>query len=185
VRAESWLARFGYEGGRRLDGGDEQRRSEQERFVEEMGIYMEQEGMPRMAGRILGWLLICDPPLQSASELAEALQASRGSISTMTQFLIRFGLLERVGVPGERQDYFRIRPHAAAHMFEEEVERLQSAVQLLERGLGLVADQPPDNQERLRELHDLYSFFVGEFPALLERWYREHEARTAVAQPVS
>ena len=40
-------------------------------FVEEAGIVFEQTGLPRMAGRIFGWLLICDPPHQSTDQLAE------------------------------------------------------------------------------------------------------------------
>ena len=42
-----------------------------ERFVEELGVLLEmQVAAPRMVGRALGWLLVCDPPEQSAAELA-------------------------------------------------------------------------------------------------------------------
>ena len=57
--------------------------AEERHFVEDVGITFEQTGLPRTAGRIFGWLLISDPPHQSTSELAEALMASRGSISSM------------------------------------------------------------------------------------------------------
>ena len=156
-----------------MDDADDQSHTERERFVEEVGILMEQEGMPRMAARILGWLLICDPPLQSANELASALHASRGSISTMTQFLIRFGVLERVGVPGERQDFFRIRPGAGTYVLERQLRQMRTLLHLFQRGLPLVSDQPPVNQERLRELHALYAFFEHHSRALLERWHAE------------
>ncbi len=159
-----------------MDDADDQSHAERERFVEEVGIVMEQEGMPRMAARILGWLLICDPPLQSASELASALHASRGSISTMTQFLIQFGVLERVGVPGERQDYFRIRPGAGSYVLERQLRQMRTLLDLFQRGLALVSDQPPANQERLRELHDLYAFFERHSRALLESWHAETNA---------
>lgn len=33
-------------------------------FVQGAGTFFEQRGMPRIAGRILEWLLICDPPHQ-------------------------------------------------------------------------------------------------------------------------
>lgn len=49
-----------------------------------------------MVGRALGWLLVCEPPEQSAAELAETLQASKGSISTATRVLLRLGFIERV-----------------------------------------------------------------------------------------
>ena len=34
---------------------------EEKHFVEDISLYFEQMGLPRMAGRVLGVLLICDP----------------------------------------------------------------------------------------------------------------------------
>ena len=56
-------------------------------FVEEMGQYLASYGMTPMAGRMWGWLLICEPPEQTAAEIAEALQASRGSVSGTARLL--------------------------------------------------------------------------------------------------
>src|SRR5580693_10368182 len=84
-----------------------------ERFIESLGMQLELEaGAPRMVGRVLGWLLVCDPPEQSAAELAERLQASKGSISTATRLLLRMGMIERVRLRGERFDRFIARPEA-------------------------------------------------------------------------
>src|SRR6516162_11727046 len=84
-----------------------------ERFVEELGVLLELEaGAPRMVGRVLGWLLVCDPPEQSAAEVAQRLQASKGSISTATRVLLRMGMIERVRLRGERFDRFLARPEA-------------------------------------------------------------------------
>jgi hypothetical protein len=45
---------------------DESVPTEEEReFIERSGLFYEAAGGPRTAGRILGWLLICDPPHQS------------------------------------------------------------------------------------------------------------------------
>lgn len=59
---------------------------DQSHFVEEMGQYLASYGMTPMAGRMWGWLLICEPPEQTAAEIAEALQASRGAISGTARF---------------------------------------------------------------------------------------------------
>ena len=56
----------------------EQSQVDKQHFVEEVALVFEEIGLIRMAGRILGWLLISNPPYQSADELAEALQASKG-----------------------------------------------------------------------------------------------------------
>jgi len=91
---------------------ENKRQVEWQNYVEEVGIIFEQTGLPRMAGRILGWLIIADPPHQSATQITEALIASKGSISTITRLLIQLGLVERISLPGVRQDYFRIRADA-------------------------------------------------------------------------
>jgi len=46
----------------------DKRQVEEKHFVEEVGIFFEQTGMPRMAGRILGWLMISNPPHQTTTE---------------------------------------------------------------------------------------------------------------------
>ena len=84
----------------------EQLRFEEKHFIEDFGLLFEESGHPRMAGRILGCLLISDQPYLSSTEISEILQASKGSLSTMTRFLLQMGLIERVGLAGHRRDYF-------------------------------------------------------------------------------
>ena len=147
---------------------------EEKRFVEEVGIVFEQTGLPRMSGRIFGWLLISDPPHQSTAELTEVLMASKGSISTMTRLLIQAGLIERFSLPGIRHDYFRLRPdacqHAIKHGLEDEIKMFR---QLCEHGLKLLARQNPLIRKRLEEMHGIYTFLESEFPTLMERWGKE------------
>ena len=50
-------------------------------FVERMGLTLEGEGLPRIAGRLFGFLLV-HPEAYSLDELAERLQVSKASIST-------------------------------------------------------------------------------------------------------
>jgi len=150
---------------------------EEKNFVEEVGLVFEQTGMPRMAGRILGWLLISDPPHQSMDEVAEALMASKGSISTMTRLLIRIGLIERLSLPGVRHDYFRIRTGAWHHLTKQSVEQITIVRQLAERGLKLMEGKSQLTRQWLEEMRDIYVFFEREYPALLERWEQERAKR--------
>ena len=158
---------------------DEQRQLEERRFIEDVGLVFEQFGLPRMAGRIVGRLLLSDPPQQSTNELADALQASKGSISTMTRLLIRVGLIERLSLPGVRHDYFRIRPGAPQHLLEQKAELVTVFRQLAERGLKLIEGKASLIRQGLEEMRDMYVFFEQEFPALLERWEQEREKHRA------
>ena len=149
---------------------------EEKQFVEEVGIVFEQTGLPRMAGRILGWLLISDPPHQSTDQLTKALMASKGSISTVTRLLIRIGLIERLSLLGVRHGYFRLRPDAWQNAIRHGIDEIKMVRQLAEHGLELLTDKPPLTRKWLEEMQDMYAFFEREFPALVERWEKEHKA---------
>lgn len=141
--------------------------------VEEMALFYEQAGLPRMAGRIIGWLMICEPSHQSLVELGEVLQASKGSISTMTRLLIQLGIIQRVSIPGDRRDYVAIPPGSSTRMLAQNTGKIAAVRQIAARGLTALKGARPERLERLRELHDLYAFLEREMPLLLARWEKE------------
>ena len=142
-------------------------------FIEECGVVYEQVGLPRMSGRIIGWLLICEPAHQSLTELGEALQASKGSISTMTRVLLQIGLIKRVSIAGDRRDYVAMPSGGLSQLMRQQISRTVTFRQLAEHGMQAIAGSRPERSGRLRELHDLYSFLEREMPALMNRWERE------------
>jgi len=147
-------------------------------FAEEVGLYFDRFGITRMAGRILGWLLVCDPPHQTINDLAEALQASKGSISSMTRALIQMGLVERFSIPGHRRDYFRIRSGGWAAILEYMAVEYRRFRELAERGLRTLEDDGPEVRERLEDMRDVCAFFERETPRLVEQ-YRQERLRKA------
>ena len=157
-----------------------QLQTEEKHFVEEVGLAFEQTGMPRMAGRILGWLMISNPPHQSTGELNQALLASKGSISTMTRLLIQIGLIERLSLPGQRRDYFRIKVGAWHQLLTDSLIQITTFRQLVERGLELIEDKAHFNRQWLEEMRDMYAFFEREYPAMLERWEHEYKKKQAI-----
>jgi hypothetical protein len=141
-----------------------------ERFVEELGMQFELEaGAPRMLGRVLGWLLVCEPPEQSASELAERLQASKGSISTATRLLLRMGMIERVRIRGERFDRFSARPEAWDDYLWRE-DQFKAPRRVLRLGLDALSDEPRARRARLEELDSLYAWWQRRMPKLHEEY---------------
>ena len=72
-----------------------------ERYIEDVALYWERHGVPRIAGRVIGLLLVCDPPYRSVGQIATELNVSKGSASTMTRLLLTSESIERVPVPGQ------------------------------------------------------------------------------------
>ena len=145
-------------------------------FIEDIGLYFEQMGLPRMSGRILGALLISDPPAQSITDLGERLKASKSSISIMARLLVERGLIERVASPVPRRDYYRFKPGGWSIYMRQWLGLMSALHGITERGLALMQDKPPELRGRLQEAHDLFSFIEDEFPALLDALERKRSA---------
>jgi DNA-binding transcriptional regulator GbsR (MarR family) len=142
---------------------------EEKHFIEDISLYFEQMGLPRMAGRILGVLLISSPLEQSMTDLCEVLQASKSAISTNTRLLSEMGLIERVPSPLPRQVYFRFTPGGWVVFMRMRLRLMASLHQIAERGLELLKNEDLALRARLQEAHDMFSLIEEELPALLAR----------------
>ncbi|WP_053057982.1 GbsR/MarR family transcriptional regulator [Rubrobacter aplysinae] len=148
---------------------DEERAS----YVEDFGMMFEGFGLQRMVGRSLGALLVSEEPELSAEELAEALQASRGSISSATKTLTQMGLVQRYTRRGERRDYFRVKPGAWDEFMRREMESLKALREMAERGLAIVDSDEDETREKLEDMHDFFVHLEREFPEIIDRWQEE------------
>lgn len=148
-----------------MSAGDEYRR-----FAEDVALHFEQSGLSRTVGRIFGWLLISDPPQQTMNDLVDGLHISKSSVSVATRFLIESGLVQRISLPGERRDYYCVVEGVWLTLMRQRMSQLVALRKLAEHGLEMLADQPAERRNRLREMRDFYAFFEEELPDLLDRW---------------
>jgi len=147
---------------------------DEDAFIEEAARIIG-AGMPPMAGRMWAYLAICDPAERTAADIAERLQASRGSVSGMARLLEQVGLIRRGTKPGDRREYFSIPPSATRRLMETAITRLRMSREVAEAGLALISDRPPQARARLEDLRNLYAFFEQEWPSILDRL---HETQT-------
>jgi hypothetical protein len=145
-------------------------------FLEDMGMLQEREGLPPMAGRLLAWLMVCDPPLQTAAELARVLGASAGSISSTTRLLVQLGFVDRVAIPGQRSAAFRLCDCLGPEHLNRILVGTTEKRRLIERGVGLLEGKPGSGAQRLRDHLGFLRFIERELPTLIERWERERDA---------
>jgi DNA-binding transcriptional ArsR family regulator len=139
-------------------------------------FFAQQNGLPPISGRALGWLMICDPPEQSAAELAAAVGASRASLTTTLQVLTAGGLVEALTRPGERTTYYRITADPWAEITRRRMAALASFLSVTRDGLELFGPDSP-RSARVREAHELFSWLDSEVGPLWQRWSARREAR--------
>ena len=140
------------------------------RFADEMGLLCEEAGLPRITGRLLGWLLVCEPAHQSMTDLTTALGISKASASTSTRFLVHIGLVERTILPGDRRDYFRVAGDAWAKFFRRRMGLVSALKHVAEHGLEILNGAPAARRGRLEQMHRLYSFLDEALPGLIDQF---------------
>ena len=150
-------------------------------FVERAGCLCERDGLPRIAGRILGLLLVSPEPL-ALDAIAERLGVSRASVSTDARRLVEQGVLERVGRTGDRKDYYQMAADSPERSLEHRLTAFRQFLALLDDARRLPG-QDPAVQERLEDMSALYRDVMLATSGVLERWRArvpaEREAATA------
>lgn len=144
-------------------------------FVEEVGLIADEMGETRMAGRVLGLLLISDPPHQTAQQIAETLDASRGAVSTAIRQLLRSGILDKVAVPNSRATYVAVQDHPWPDIARRYLTFLRIFVGVADQGLTLMADDPPARRARIEKLRDFVLYLEREILPVIDRYATSEE----------
>lgn len=150
---------------------------EQHEFVEAMGQLLAGYGMTPMAGRLWGYLLICDPAEQTAEEIATALHASRGAISGTVRLLEPIGFLRRTRRRGDRREYLAAPPETFMAFVGNAGAIYRRLRLVIEQGLDAIRTEPPARRTRLEEAHDFVAYVEREIPAVLDRYLEERPGR--------
>jgi hypothetical protein len=120
-------------------------------WVERVAAFcVEEWALTPITGRILGLLMICDPPEQSAGQIAEAIHASRASLTSNMRLLTTIGLIRKVRIPGDRTAYYRIEDDAWEKVIHRKIAGLGAFGDIAKDGLSLVGDTNPARTERIR-----------------------------------
>lgn len=154
---------------------------DREWFVERVGLAAEADGFTRIAGRMFGYLLLSADP-RSLDDLVDALGVSKASVSTDARRLLQRGVLERVGRPGDRRDYYQIAPDFFARLMAYRVERWNRVHELIVEARSRVPDLAPSARERLAYMDAVHDFIVERVQHSLEDWERHVHAHRSREQ---
>ena len=152
-------------------------------FIETLGLISQSEGLPPIAGRILGYLVLADGAC-SLTEIAEALHVSKASVSTNVRLLEMRGTAVREARRGSRQDHWRAqtRPHRA--MLENLAVRFRRNAERIDD----IADSFPPDRRTNRDKVAEFSEFYRQSATFLAAWADEldetlHRDKTGGSAP--
>jgi DNA-binding transcriptional regulator GbsR (MarR family) len=145
-------------------------------FVERMGLTLESDGLPRIAGRIFGLLLVNEKAL-SLDELAAELRVSKASISTNARLLEHRGVLELVSRPADRRDYYRIPRDLFSHTMAQRLARWQRFQDAIGDARASVPIRSREVLDRLTEFEQAYAHMTQVIQEAMAEWQQGRGSR--------
>ncbi len=139
-----------------------------------MGFFLEQFGWPRMAGRVLGWLLLSEEDEVSLDELAAQLGVSKASVSNAARQLEQIGALERAPRCGTRKAYYRLAGDIWERMLELEKKVSDGFVGFAAESRREL-ERHPGRDARLSEMEQIFSRYGEMLAGFIASWRKERE----------
>jgi len=136
--------------------------------VERFARWGEENGIPRIGGKIIGLLMVSREPL-SFDEIAETLKVSRGSVSTNTRFLEQAGVIRRVSRLGERRDLFEIADNVHQRVLEKTLRNQRRALALAEQSRREIPASESYARSSLKNMEEFFTSAIEATEKTLEK----------------
>jgi DNA-binding transcriptional regulator GbsR (MarR family) len=133
-------------------------------FVEDMGRLVLAYGAPRALMRVLGWMVVCEAPEQTAADVQKELRLSAGSVSTSLRYLGEMGLVERVSRPGDRRIFYRLNTEGWELLLQQRFRAFNEIRVVADKAVMAAAGRAND---RLQGMRDTWAFLEAGAAELL------------------
>lgn len=139
-------------------------------LLNEFAVHMEQFGIPPLAARIFGVMLLVEPAEKSTQDIIALTGGSKGAISLMLRMMEHMGMIEKCSIPSKRGHGWRLRRHFMVHMIDHKLRAVRSIREFLEARLENEAGHSDFAIRNLREMLHFYQFLHEQMTDSFERW---------------
>jgi DNA-binding transcriptional regulator GbsR (MarR family) len=138
--------------------------------VEKIGVVCDKDGFPPLAGRLLGFLMLAEPPHKTFDEIVEFLQASKSAVSNTLKFLEAQKMVDYITFPGDRKRYFRMSVENWGQVVGQRLDFLVNMQEKVKEVLAIRSGDHPEFNEGLHNIYLLYQTFIDELPRIIQKW---------------
>jgi len=146
---------------------------DERRFVEDVARLLMPWGVPPVAARLYGYLLLCPRPV-SLDQITEDLAISKSSASVAARLLESYTLARRHGEVGTKRALYAVTDDYEA-MIRQQNRLLDALAAQLNAGAAIAASETVS--ARLEEMADFYRVMRGAMDDAMSRWKRSRRAR--------
>jgi HTH-type transcriptional regulator, osmoprotectant uptake regulator len=148
-------------------------RNQQQRFAEDVARLLTPWGVPPVAARLYGHLLLRPRPV-SLDEITGELGISKSSASVAARLLESYTLARRHSEPGTKRALYAVADDYEA-MVQQQNRLLDALAEQFSAGTGIVASR--DVNARLEEMADFYQVMRVAMEDAMRRWKRGRRQR--------
>jgi predicted transcriptional regulator len=145
----------------------------QRRFVEDVARLLTPWGVPPVAARLYGYLLLCPRPV-TLDQITEDLEISKSSASVAARLLESYTLARRHRESGTKRALYAVADDYE-HMIRQQNQLLDALAGQLNTGAGIAASRSVS--ARLEEMADFYQVMRGAMEDAIGRWKRGRRPR--------
>jgi DNA-binding transcriptional regulator GbsR (MarR family) len=139
-----------------------------QRFVEDVARLLMPWGVPSVAARLYGYLLLCARPV-SLDQITDDLGISKSSASVAARLLESYTLSRRHREPGTKRALYAVADNYEA-MIRQQNQLLDALAEQLNAGSGIVTSK--EVNARLEEMAEFYRVMRGALEDAMGRWKR-------------
>lgn len=143
-------------------------RKDEQRFVEDVARLLTPWGVPPVAARLYGHLLLCPRPV-SLDQITEDLGISKSSASVAARLLESYTLARRHGEPGTKRVLYAVAEDYEV-MIQQQNRMLEALAGRLNAGAGIAASKAVST--RLAEMAEFYRVMRSTTEDAMGRWKR-------------
>jgi DNA-binding transcriptional regulator GbsR (MarR family) len=146
---------------------------DERRFGEDVARLLTPWGVPPVAARLYGHLLLCSLPV-SLDQITEDLRISKSSASVAARLLESYRLAHRHSEPGTKRALYAVADDYEA-MIRQQNRLLDALSEQLSAGAKIAASRAAS--ARLGEMADFYRMMRGAMEDAMSRWKRGRRSR--------
>jgi hypothetical protein len=148
-------------------------RKDERRFVEDVARLLTPWGVPPVAARLYGYLLLCPRPV-NLDQITKDLEIGKSSASVATRLLESYTLARRHSEAGTKRALYAVADDYEA-MIRQQNRLLDALAGQLNTGAGIAASKAVS--VRLQEMADFYRVMRGAMEDAMGRWKRRQRPR--------
>ena len=139
-------------------------------MVEKIGVFLVKAGeLQPVCARIIGYLLISEPPQKTFDEILNYLQASKSAISQGINLLLSHDYIDYMTFPGDRKRYFKLNYNSWLNILKKKMSIYSHLKVLFQEILKHRSNKYEEINNQLETLIAFFEIFEKEIPVIFKK----------------